>query len=400
MSTPPHPAVVFGLTGTGMAVARSLRRRGVPVYGVDAKAWEIGHHSNEVLRPPFATRAQDAALAEEVVAWAKRQPAAPVLFPADDPSCDFLSDHQATLRTACLLPEGYRPEVASAFVDKISFYQRCLALGVALPRTLFPKSVEELGEASRELRFPAILKPAHSHLWRARFGGRKVLEVSSRDELLRVFAGLGDLQTGMTVQEVIPGPEREIFVCGGYFRPGGEARALFTARKTRQYPPMFGSASFAESEWNPEVARLSEELIGKLGFAGVCGTEYKPDPRDGAWKLIEVNPRPTLWFSLTRASGCDVVFEAYRDLAGAPGPRAVGTQRDGVRWQFFLRDLLSLAHYLRRGELRARELGAALSPLRKDETLASWRDLRATAYYPLYGFRQWRAHARGEDTGP
>ena len=132
----------------------------------------------------------------------------------------------------------------------------------------------------------------------------------------------------------------------------------------------------------------------------MCGTEYKPDPRDGTWKLIEVNPRPTLWFSLTRASGCDVVFEAYRDLVGEPGPRAVGTQRDGVRWQFFLRDLLSLAHYLRLGELRPRELGAALSPLRKDETLASWRDLRATAYYPIYGFRQWRAHARGEDTGP
>jgi peptidoglycan/xylan/chitin deacetylase (PgdA/CDA1 family) len=85
---------------------------------------------------------------------------------------------------------------------------------------------------------------------------------------------------------------------------------------------MFGSASFAESEWSPEVARLSTELIGKLGFAGVCGTEYKPDPRDGRWKLIEVNPRPTLWFSLTRAAGCDVVFEAYRDLVGRPGPRS------------------------------------------------------------------------------
>jgi predicted ATP-grasp superfamily ATP-dependent carboligase len=395
-----NAAVVFGLTGTGLAVARSLHRRGVAVYGVDAKGWEIGHHSAEIRRPPFATLPHGRALADAVVEWAAGQPAAPVLFPADDPSCDFLSSYERQLRAACALPEGYRPEVASAFVDKISFYRRCLALGVALPRTLFPKSLEELEEESRGLRFPAILKPAHSHLWRARFGGRKVLEVSGRDELLRVFGALGDLQTGMTVQEVIPGPEREIFVCGGYFRPGGEALALFTARKTRQYPPMFGSASFAESEWNPGVARLSEELIAKLGFAGVCGTEYKPDPRDGEWKLIEVNPRPTLWFSLTRASGCDVVYEAYRDLAGSPGPRAVGTQRDGVRWQFFLRDLLSLWHYLRRGELRASELGAALSPLRKDETLASWRDLRATAYYPLYGFRQWRAHARGEDTGP
>jgi predicted ATP-grasp superfamily ATP-dependent carboligase len=396
-----NAALVFGLTGTGIAVARSLHRRGVAVYGVDAKSWEIGHHSAELRRPPFATQPHGAALAEAVVRWARSEPAPPVLFPADDPSCDFLSEHHQALREACILPDGYRPAVASAFVDKISFYRRCQDLGVALPRTLFPGSADELAESSRGLRFPAILKPAHGHLWRQRFGGRKVLEVASRDELLRTFAGLGDLETGMTVQEVIPGPEREIFVCGGYFRPGGEAHALFTARKTRQYPPMFGSASFAESEWSPEVARLSEELVGKLGFAGVCGTEYKPDPRDGgAWKLIEVNPRPTLWFSLTRAAGCDVVYEAYCDLVGRPRERAVGTQRDGVRWQFFLRDLLSLAYYLRRGELTGRELRAALSPLRKDETLASWRDLRASLYYPLYGFRQWRANAHGAGAGP
>ena len=191
-----NPAVVFAMTATGLAVARSLHRRGVAVYGVDSKKWEVGHHSRLVRRPPFAFETPGSELARAVVEWAARQDLPPVLFPADDPSCDFLSSHHEALREACLLPEGYHPEVASAFVDKRAFYRRCLELGEDLPPTLFPEDLQDLKNQLDALRFPAILKPAHSHLWRKRFGGKKVLVVQSRDELLETFEALGDLGTG------------------------------------------------------------------------------------------------------------------------------------------------------------------------------------------------------------
>jgi predicted ATP-grasp superfamily ATP-dependent carboligase len=387
------------MTATGLAVARSLDRRGIPVYGVDAKRWEIGHHSAHVRRPPFAFEAHGPALAAAVAAWAEKQPAEPVLFPADDPSCAFLAAHYAELSRSCLLPAGYGSGVAPVLLDKRAFYRRCAELGVDLPRTIFPEDTPHLAERSGDLRYPVILKPAHGHLWRARFGGKKVLEVHSRDELLRTFDRLGE-GSEMTVQEVIPGPEREILVCGAYFRADGAAQALLTARKTRQYPPRFGSGSLVESEWHEEIARLSVDLVRRLGYSGICGTEYKPDSRDGRFKLIEVNPRPTLWFSLCRAADCDVVYHAWCDLVGERLPEQVGRQRDGVRWQYFLRDVLSLTHYARRGETRAGDWAESLSPRRKDEAVASFADLRASLYYPLYGFRQWRAHRRGQDTGP
>jgi predicted ATP-grasp superfamily ATP-dependent carboligase len=395
-----HPAIVLAMTATGLAAARSLNRAGVAVYGVDRKPWELGHHSAEVRRPPFAFEADGEKLADRIVEWARHQDAPPVLIPADDPYCDFLAAHHQRLREACILPEGYRPEMASAFVDKQVFYRRCLELGVDLPRTLFPADLGQLESEIGDLRYPAILKPAHSHLWRKRFHGRKVLEVGSQEELLRTFDGLGDLQTGMTVQEVIPGPEREIFVCGCYFRVDSRPQALFTARKTRQYPPGFGSGSLMCSEWQPDVARLSAELIAALGYSGICGTEYKPDPRDQRWKLIEVNPRPTLWFALCRAAGCDVVLHAYLDLIGKSPQAQIGRQNDGVRWQYTARDLISLGHYLRRGEAGIAECLEAFKPWNKEEAAASFRDIPGSLYYPLYVFRQWRAHSRGEDTGP
>ena len=47
-----HPAVVFTVSPTGLAVARSLAPRGVPVWGVDENRREIGHYSRWFRRDP------------------------------------------------------------------------------------------------------------------------------------------------------------------------------------------------------------------------------------------------------------------------------------------------------------------------------------------------------------
>jgi hypothetical protein len=94
------------------------------------------------------------------------------------------------------------------------------------------------------------------------------------------------------------------------------------------------------------------------------------------------------------------VYHAYCDLVGQPQEAQIGRQIDGVRWQYVARDLVSLFYYLRRREAGLAECIEALSPLRKDEAASSFRDIPASLYYPFYVLRQWRGHARGEDTGP
>jgi predicted ATP-grasp superfamily ATP-dependent carboligase len=169
------------------------------------------------------------------------------------------------------------------------------------------------------------------------------------------------------LQEVIPGPERNIFVAGLYVDAEGTVRSLFTARKARQYPPMYGSASYMEACWAEEIAELSIDLVGKLGYAGICGTEFKWEARDERWKLIELNPRPTLWYALTRAAGVDVVWDAHCDLAGHPNPPHLGCQDDRIRWQLPVRDLLAGLHFLRVGEPGALEiLRTLVDPRRKE----------------------------------
>jgi predicted ATP-grasp superfamily ATP-dependent carboligase len=350
-----HPAFVLTLSATGLAVARSLAPRGVRVFGVDPTRTEIGHFSRHVRRDPRVARgAPGAELLGPLLQVAGEQPERPVLYPAGDAFLEFACANHERLRERFLLADSIRPEGAAALADKQSFYARCRALGVALPLTFFPLDREQAREASAQLRYPAIVKPARPHLFRRRLHGAKLVEVQSAERLLEWWERLREWGGESVLQEVIPGPETHIFVAGLYLDSRGSCRSLFTARKSRQYPPRFGSGSYMEACWAEEIAELSLALASGLGYRGICGTEYKWDPRDETWKLIELNPRPTLWFALPPAAGVDIVWDAHCDLCGAPNPPRIGTQ-SAARWQLPLRDLLAGLHFWRRGELSGLE---------------------------------------------
>ena len=139
-----------------------------------------------------------------------------------------------------------------------------------------------------------------------------------------------------------------------------------------------------EARWSEEIAQLSAELLAGLGYTGVAGTEFKWDARDEQWKLIEVNPRPTLWFALTRAAGVDVVWDAYCDLVGRPNPVHWNCQDDSARWQLLVRDLVSGLHFLRREGLSFRDfVRTVVDPRRKEYAVLSLADPGAVFGYPL-----------------
>ena len=60
--------------------------------------------------------------------------------------------------------------------------------------------------------------------------------------------------------------------------------------------------------------------------------------------MIEINPRPGLWFQLAHTAGVDIVAAAADDLSGRPVPPGP-EQRDGVRWRYGLKDAYSAAIY-------------------------------------------------------
>ena len=111
---------------------------------------------------------------------------------------------------------------------------------------------------------------------------------------------------------------------------------LFCGRKLRQDPRAIGNARVAESVWVDEVVEYGLRLLRGLDFHGPSQVEFKRDPRDGVFKLMEVNPRLWQWHELATACGVDLPVIAYCDLLGDI-PRPVRQGREKKRWAITLK---------------------------------------------------------------
>ena len=122
-----------------------------------------------------------------------------------------------------------------------------------------------------------------------------------------------------------------MYTLGSYLSADGEALGLFSGRKVRQTRGFTGVARVGEAVLVDEVVEQGLALLRALSFHGISQVEMIRDPRDGRYKLIEVNPRLWQWHGLAAAVGVDLPWIAYRDLIGEPLPPAL-RHESGKRW--------------------------------------------------------------------
>ena len=308
-------AVVLGASPTGLAVARSLGQLGIQVRVADFKADRPAFSSKYCQGPPI-TGDSVLEVIEQVLAETSQEPIPPIVIPTSDAMVLGLVEHReryaGKLKTYLAIENG----LAAAVTDKASFYQQCLDADVPTAKTAFPQNATEMIALSESFQFPLLIKPVFGHLWRDRLQGKKLLVANSQPDLQDIVDWFGDDADGLMVQELIPGPEEDIWIGGVYRGEDGQHDGCFIGQKTRQYPPDFGSASYAKSLYNADIEALSWKFLDAVDYRGICGTEFKLDRRDGQYKIIEVNPRPTLWFHLVSAAGMNLFEHAFYDLAG------------------------------------------------------------------------------------
>jgi predicted ATP-grasp superfamily ATP-dependent carboligase len=111
-----------------------------------------------------------------------------------------------------------------------------------------------------------------------------------------------------------------------------------TARRRRQHPPEFGRAStYVETVEEPEVEALALRLLRGMGYYGLAEVEFKRDPRDGRFKVLDVNARTWGYHTLGRAAGVDFPALLFADQAGERVTQC--RARPGVRWVRLVTDL-------------------------------------------------------------
>src|SRR5206468_10092330 len=168
----------------------------------------------------------------------------------------------------------------------------------------------------------------------------------------------------LIIQEMVPGGGEAQFSYAALCKDG-RSLASVVARRTRQFPRDFGQFStYVETIDAPEIVEPAERLLAAVHFTGLAEVEFKRDPRDGQFNVLDINPRVWGWHTLSRRAGVDFPYLLWLLTRGEPVPRLRG--RPGERWVHLSADLgmaieeilggrLSLLEYLRsiRGPLES-----------------------------------------------
>src|SRR5215213_10732452 len=351
--------VVSGATH-GLGVVRSLGRQGVPVTVVSYDRRDIAPSSRyvrEVIPAPHPDK-DEAQFVKVLLETAHRCPGS-LLIPASDAALGTVAGHKTSLEDAGLIVASDGSEMTETLLNKATTFALARSAGVPSPATFAVSDQDDVRRFCASAEFPAVLKPELSHLYRE-LVGVKWTRVESPEEALRAYAVARSLSLEVVLQELIPGDEQCGAVYNSYFW-NGEPLVEFTSRKIRNSPPETGSPSVVVSEWIPEVAEQGRRLLGAARFSGYSCTEFKRDPRDGQYKVMEVNARHNLSSLLATRCGLNFPWMQYQHLVHGIVP----VQRDyqqGIYWVDVTRDLQNVAHYLRRPGY---SLGEFIEPYRR-----------------------------------
>lgn len=351
-----NPAIVSYMSPSGLALVRSLGRRGVPVYAVDSSPNEVGMGSRYCtpLVCPDVSTSEDAYI-EFLLDLGKKLPEKGVLFPTGDRTVLAFSRHREELARhyAWRMPPH---ALIEQLVSKDGLDAIAREHDLPAPRTIVPRDLSELESLADDLEYPVLIKPALSPSWDNRDvyaiigDNNKVVVASSRAELVSMYQKLAPFDARLTVQELIPGPDEELFYVCMYCDGSSEPVGLFAGQKLRLFPVHFGSASYAMTCWDPALVDVAVRTVKAVGYQGLCGIELKRDARDGQYKLIEFNARFGLWDMLGAKVGVDLAYMAYEDALGHPIQRSWSTQ-EGVSWVGLRRDFGAFRAYRREGKL-------------------------------------------------
>jgi predicted ATP-grasp superfamily ATP-dependent carboligase len=243
---------------------------------------------------------------------------------------------------------------------------------VPTAETFFPKNIDDVVAYAGDVTLPVMLKGIHGNRLQLRTG-KKMVIVHSKKELIENYKLLEDPHLpNLMIQEYIPGGDDQIYIFNGYFNEQSDCLAAFTGHKIRQYPIHVGCASLGICTWNQEVADITVSFMKSVGYKGILDIGYRLDPRDGLYKVLDINPRVGQAFRLfVTDNGMDVIKAMYLDLTRQKFTN--GVMREGRRWMIEDFDLESAMDYFREGTLTFREWMKSFKGV-EEAAWFSWKD--------------------------
>ncbi len=246
------------------------------------------------------------------------------------------------------------PSLATAelFVDKLRFHELLVREQIPMPLTVPLASDADLEKVDLSKVEGGFLKPIDSQGFGTHFK-KKAFTFTGAAEARQKLGEAMSAGFAMILQEYIPGPPTEHYFLDGFVDRHGTIAAWFGRRRLRMFPSDFGNSTYLEATSLEQLKKAKsslERILKAVQYRGIFSAEFKRDPRDGQYKILEVNARPWWYIGFAIESGVNVAEMAYRDALGLP--IATGTTyRPGRRFVFPPYDTLACRELHKTGAL-------------------------------------------------
>lgn len=207
-----------------------------------------------------------------------------VLIPVSDMTVPFISKNKNNIEgkfgVKCAVPDY---EQVYQVEDKSRFMVFCEKNKVPHPQTVI-LTVDSLKEAASLVGFPALIKPDYS------VGARGITRVDSFDELQKKYPSVCKKYGSCTLQEFID--NKEFYYNVMLYRDAKGRFPAYTIMKiVRMYPIGAGSSSCCITVENDELLQICKDCLDKLNWVGMADFDVLQRLDNGAYKIIEINPR-------------------------------------------------------------------------------------------------------------
>ncbi len=308
-----------------LGIIRSLGRLGIEVYAVLEDRFVPAGFSRflagEFIWNPDENASE--ALLDGLQLIGERIGRPAILIPTNDHDAIFMEEHSARLGAWYQYPHP-TPGLTRSLADKQELLDICRNAGLPCPRSIVPGSLAEVEDLAGKLEFPVLVKIVRPWLRPRPLGLSSTSIISNAAELTAVFRlAQGPPWFPLLVQEHIPAAGDSDAMYAAYCDHSSRALVSMTGEKLRSYPARAGMTASGRTTDNPGLSRLAESFLARIGYRGVVDLEFRQDLRDGAFKLLDFNPRVGAQFRLyENGAGIDVVRAMYLDLTGQAVPQS------------------------------------------------------------------------------
>ena len=215
-----------------------------------------------------------------------------------DGYAELVAKHREELTKDYVCP-GNDYHLFEKLLSKVSFYNVCEEYQLPYPKTVIITKEMAENPAAIELTFdfPVALKPANSvEYLSAQFEGRKkAFTIKTREEFELILGRVYEAgyTSEMICQDFIPGDDSHMRVLNVYVDHQSNVRMMCLGHPLLEDPTPAAIGNYVAilPDYNEKIYQTIQNFLETIHYRGFANFDMKYDPRDGEYKLFEINLR-------------------------------------------------------------------------------------------------------------